>query len=274
MARQNLVEGAEGLQRLVLAEIARSPAAVRFDGAQRVGVGLVGLLQPLARFLAAAGDVEDQTGVEFLEDAVPVRPCELIDAFDGRLGFAGAVRGPAEQQGRGQVGDRPAHRFLQVRARGLVLLLLDAANAERQAGDPVRAVDLDHALGKFHRLIDFAVDQDREEGALEQFAVLRIGAQRGAVIGRGRAGVALHAGMACREIAARRRDARELLDGRNLLGGGHACAARAVGKVAAPASNTAAVVRNRIEKVTVSGSPWDGPQRRNYPCGRRAPWLF
>ena len=56
MLRQHLVERLVNLQRLVLADIARGPAAVRLDGAQRVGVELVDLLQPLAGFLAVARD--------------------------------------------------------------------------------------------------------------------------------------------------------------------------------------------------------------------------
>ena len=67
----------------------------------------------------------------------------------------------------------------------------------------------DDALGEPDRFLDIAVGQHRQEGALEQFAVLRVGPQRRAVIGGGRGGVALQAGMAGGEIAARRRSMRD-----------------------------------------------------------------
>ena len=87
--------------------------------------------------------------------------------------------------------------------RGGVFLLLERTHAEHQPGDAVVLVDLDDPVGKPHRLLDVALGQHREEGALEQFGVLRIGAQRRAVIGGGGAGVALRAGVARGEIAAR-----------------------------------------------------------------------
>ena len=60
-----------------------------------------------------------------------------------------------------------------------------ALHAEHEARDALRLVDLDDAIGELDRFIDFAVDQEREERAFEQHRVLRIGAQRGAIIGGG-----------------------------------------------------------------------------------------
>jgi len=54
-------------------------------------------------------------------------------------------------------------------------------NADHQAGDPVALVALDDPIGELDRLIDIALGNRRDECAIEQFAVLRIGAQRGKV---------------------------------------------------------------------------------------------
>ena len=60
------------------------------------------------------------------------------------------------------------------------------------------------ALGVFDRLVDVAVDQQRQERAVEQVAVPRITVERGAIIGGGGGRVALLPGMAGGEITARR----------------------------------------------------------------------
>ena len=137
---------------------------------------------------------------------------------------------PGRDQRRGQIGDRAAHRLRDVLARRLILLLLQRAHAEHEPRDAMGLVELDDALGELDRLVDLAVDQDREERALEQHRILRVGAQRRAVIGRGRARIALGAGMARRQIVPRRGIAREFLLGRSLRVGGRGRRLRAQGR--------------------------------------------
>ena len=216
MARQDLVEILEYLQRLVPGGIARGPIAVGLDRAQRIAVELVGALQALARFLLVVGKVQDQSGVQILEDGVPVRSGQPIDGLDRRLDLVGAVEGPGRKQGRRQIRDRPAHRLRQMLARGRILLLLDGADAEHQPRDAVAVVDLHDAVGELHRVLDLAVREHGQEGALQQFRVLRIGFQRGAIIGRGGPGIAFRPRLARGEIIARRRNARQLRGRRHL----------------------------------------------------------
>ena len=84
-------------------------------------------------------------------------------------------------------------------------MCLSALHAEHQPRDAIVLVGLNDALGEFDGLVDVAVDQERQEGAVEQFAVVRVAFERRPVIGRGGAGVALLAGMTGGEVAARRR---------------------------------------------------------------------
>src|SRR6185503_8824609 len=69
VVRQHLVERFVDLERFVLAEVARGPPAVCFDGAQRVCVELVDTLEPLAGLLLVAGNIENQSGVWSLTTA-------------------------------------------------------------------------------------------------------------------------------------------------------------------------------------------------------------
>ena len=85
-----------------------------------------------------------------------------------------------------------------------VFLLLERVDADHQPGDAVVLVELDDLVGEPDRLLDVALGQHRQEGALQKLGILRVAAQRGAVIGGGRAGVALGAGVARGEIAAGR----------------------------------------------------------------------
>ena len=135
---------------------------------------------------------------------VPVRTGEPVDRRDRALGVAGAVHGPGREQRRGQIGDRPADRLRQIAgARRRYCLCLSACtpmHQARQRGRSCRPAATRSAY--FDRLVDIAVDRERQEGAVEQLAVLRIVAQRRPVIG-GRGGcIALLAGMAGGEIAA------------------------------------------------------------------------
>ena len=72
---------------------------------------------------------------------------------------------PGVDQRGGQIGDRPAHRLGDMLACGRVLLLLQRLDAEHEARDALRLVDLDDAIGELHRFIDFAVDQKSERNA-------------------------------------------------------------------------------------------------------------
>ena len=90
-------------------------------------------------------------------------------------------------------------------ARRGVLLALEAADTENQPRDAVVLVGLNYAFGKFHRLVNFAIHEERQEGAVEQFAVVRITLESRPVIGSRGPGVALLAGVTGGEVTARRR---------------------------------------------------------------------
>src|SRR5262249_5631732 len=106
---------------------------------------------------------------------------------------------------RCEVGDRPADRLGELAARERILLLLDRAHPEDEARDAIVLVDLQNALGEPDPLIDLSIGQYRQEGAAEEFVVTGITAQRGAVIGRRRRGVALITRVPSGEIAAGKR---------------------------------------------------------------------
>ena len=142
--------------------------------------------------------------MQVLEDRIPFRTGQLVDIGDRRLGIAGAVAGPARQQRRDQIGDRSADRLVDVELRGRVFLLLEVAHADHEPRDAVGLVQRQDAVGELDRLVDVAIGQRRDEGAIEQLVVLRIGAQRRAIERRGGSRVALDAGMARGQIAARR----------------------------------------------------------------------
>src|SRR5262249_59761055 len=96
-------------------------------------------------------------------------------------------------------------------ARTRILLLLDRPHSEDEPRDAVVLVDLQNALGELHSLVNFSVGEYRQEGTAEELVVAGIATKRGTVIGRRRRGVALTAGVASGEIAARRRGAGKAL---------------------------------------------------------------
>ncbi len=124
--------------------------------------------------------------MQVLEDRIPFRTGQLVDSGDRGLGIARAVARPARQQRRDQVGDRPADRLVDVELRGRVFLLLEVAHAHHQPRDAVGLVDGQDAVGELDRFVDVAIGERGDEGAVEQFVVLRIGAQRRAVERRSR----------------------------------------------------------------------------------------
>ena len=141
--------------------------------------------------------------MEVLEERVPFRTSQLVDIGDRSLGIAGAVAGPARQQRCDEVGDRSADRLVDVQLRGRIFLRLQVAHADDEAGDTVGFVQGQDAVGELDRLIDVAVGERGDEGAIQKLVVLRIGAKRRTIKCRGGSRVPLNAGMARRQIAAR-----------------------------------------------------------------------
>ena len=176
------------------------------------------MLETFSRFLLIAGEVVDHAGMQVLEDRVPLRPGQLVDRRHGALAVVRSVHAPGGEQRRRQIGNRPPDRGADIAAGDGILLLLEGAHAEHQPGDAVGLVGLAFAFGKFHRLIDIAVDQQRQEGAVEQVVIFRVALERLAVIGGGRGRIALLAGMAGRQITAGGGNAGKLLIGRRLGG--------------------------------------------------------
>ena len=129
----------------------------------------------------------------------------MIDRRDCSFGVVGAVSAPRRQQGRGEIGDRSANRLREFAARRGILLALEVADAENQPRDAVVLVGLNYAFGKFHRFVNIAIHEERQEGAVEQLAVVRIALESRPVIGSRGPGVALLARMTGGEVTARRR---------------------------------------------------------------------
>jgi hypothetical protein len=198
--------------------VARQPARIVVGHAQHGIVELVGPLQPHAGVLFLAREFEDHAGVQVLEDRIPFRTGQLVDIGDRRLGVAGAVAGPARQQRRDQIRDRPADRLVDVGLRARVFLLLQIAHADHQPGHAIGFVDRQNAVGELDGLVDIAVRERGDERPIEQFVVLRIGAKRRAIERRRRTGVPLDAGMAGGQIAARHRQRFQIVAGGELRG--------------------------------------------------------
>ena len=209
---ERLVDGRGGGVILV----ARQPASVGFGDAQHGIIELVGTLEAGAGVLFLAREVEHHAGVQVLEDRIPLRAGELVDAGDGRLGVAGAIDGPAGQQRCHQVGDRPADRLVDIQLRGGIFLQLEILHADDETRDPVGFIDGEDALGKLDGLVDVAVSDRGDERPIQQLIVLRIAAQRREIKGRRGVGVALDAGVTGGQIAARRGQRSQIIPGRKL----------------------------------------------------------
>ncbi len=245
MTRQHLVEILEHGERFLRGCIARQPAAIGLDHAQRRRIQLVGALEPLAGFFGLSGQIQNHAGMQVLEDRVPVRACELVDRSDRAFGVAAAIHRPCAQQSRGQVGDRPADRLDEVRPRRRILLLLERAHADNQPRNTIVLVVLQDAFGVTHRFVDVAIDEERQERAVEQRGVLWIEPQRRAVIGGRRARFTLLAGMTRREVTARCGDVGKFLRARCLAHGRRRATAAAVSAKAAQVA-----MRENFEKIT------------------------
>ncbi len=136
----------------------------------------MGVLQALAGILLLAGRVENHAGMQFLEDTVPIGPGEFVDGIHRGFALGGGVLGPGRQQRGGEIGDRAADRLGELLAGDLVLLLLDGPHAQHQPRDAIVLVDLENLVGETDRLLDIAIEQNRQEGAVEQIIVVRIAA--------------------------------------------------------------------------------------------------
>ena len=141
--------------------------------------------------------------MQILEDGVPVGPGELVDGFDRALGVVGAIKAPPAEQSRRQVGDRTLGGLRELGSRRLVLLLLEGAHAQDQAGIAVGLVELQKPFGDPRRFVDLAIGHDGVEGELGQVGIARIKPQRCPVIGCCGGGVALQIGGAGGQIVAR-----------------------------------------------------------------------
>ena len=201
------------------------------------------MFETLAGFLLVAGNVGNHAGMQFLENRVPVRPGKMIDSRNCALGVVGTVCAPRRQQGRGEIRDRPANRLRELAARDGVLLALEVADAENQPRHAVVLVGLHDAFREFHGLIDVPIHKERQEGAVEQLAVVRITFESRPVIGRRGAGVALLASVTGREVTARSRRVGQFQGAQWLRGKFDRCCRDKGGKRAA--GNAAAEARRR-----------------------------
>ena len=97
MVRQHLVEIAIDLQRIGLVAAARQIAAVSLDHAHRGGIDLVGALVALAGVLLVVGKVEDEAGMQILEDRIPVRAGQFVHRIDRAARVARTGERPGRQ---------------------------------------------------------------------------------------------------------------------------------------------------------------------------------
>ena len=136
MSRELLFECLVNSGRRCRILVARQPAGIVIGDAEHGIVELVGALKASTGVLFLAGELEDHAGVQILEQRIPFRASQLVDIGDRRLGVAGAVGGPARQQRRHQIGDRPADRLVDVELRSGIFLQLDVLNADDQTIAP------------------------------------------------------------------------------------------------------------------------------------------
>ena len=94
-------------------------------------------------------------------------PVSLSILATATLSVAGAVTGPARQQRRHQVRDRSADRLVDVQLRGRVFLQLQIAHADDEPRDAIGLVDGQDALGELDALLDIAVGERGDEGAVQ-----------------------------------------------------------------------------------------------------------
>ncbi len=240
MIRQHLVEILIDLQRIGLVAGARQVAAVSLDHAHRGGVDLVSALIALAGVLLVVGKIEDEAGMQILEDRIPVRARQLVHGVGRGARIAGAGERPGRQERRGEIGHRAAHRLGKILPGGGIVLLLERANADDQMGDAVGVVDLQKPVSKLAGLIDVAAGEHGEKGAAEQIGIFRIGLQHVEVIGGGGGGIALGAGMAGGQIVAGR-----VVEQQLLLGGRGDCRRQA--QQYGGANNSGAPGQQRID---------------------------
>ena len=143
--------------------------------------------------------------MQILEDRIPVRPGKLVDGVDRGLDLGRARQRPADSSVAVRSVIGPRIDWASSRRAIAILLLLERAHPEHEPRDAIGLVDLQNAFGELDRLVDLAVRQHRQEGALEKLVVARVAAQRGAIIRSGGGGIPLTACMPCGQIAAGRR---------------------------------------------------------------------
>ncbi len=182
----------------------RLEAGVGVGEPHRVHVELVGRLQPLRRLAAVVADIGHQPAVEQPVDR-ELRLGEAVDRLQRLLQVAVAHIGPGGEQGRREVGiPPPAARLLEMAARRDELPVPERPDAERQEGERVVGIALQHALRQAEGLVEGAILHRGDEGPLQEFGVAGIFPERLAeVMSRG-ARVARGIGHESSEEVARR----------------------------------------------------------------------
>ncbi len=80
MTRQLLVECFINRRCSCSILVARQPTRIGIRNAQGGIIELVGTIEPHARFLLLVGELQDQAGVQVLENRIPFRTRQLVDA--------------------------------------------------------------------------------------------------------------------------------------------------------------------------------------------------
>ena len=130
MIRQHFGEVAVDLQPFVFTAGARQITPVGLHCAQRLRVGLVSAGEALAGAFFVVGEIENESGMQILENTVPIRSGQLVQSLDRATAIAGTGLRPGRQQRRRQIGDRTADRLRHVLARRGVAFLLEIAHAD------------------------------------------------------------------------------------------------------------------------------------------------
>ena len=141
--------------------------------------------------------------MEILEDRIPLWSGKMIDRSNRAFAVVDAKVAPGGKQSCRKIRNRPPDRLRQVPPRGHILLALERIHTKHQAGDAITLVSLSYAFGELDRFVDITIDQGRQEGSIEQFAVARIALECGSVVGGSGSRIALLAGVARGKITTR-----------------------------------------------------------------------
>ena len=170
--------------------VRRREARIGVDEPQRVLVGIVGGLEPLARLGDVAAEIGDESGMIVAEN-IETAAREPVDELQRPLRVARTRVGPGREQGGREIGAAAAAGARQLRPRRGELLQAEIAHRLDEMGEAVVGIDAQDPVGHHESVVEIAVGDGGDEGLLQQIRIMRIIAQSVARKGRGGAGIVL-----------------------------------------------------------------------------------